>query len=205
MSRQRLGLLLAVLAAVAVVALALAVPRLGDDDEDPATSAQGGDASGSAAGTEEPDPTSGLDQVRQYDVGEVVHTEDQVSYTQAPPVGGDHANEWLQCGRYDEPVREENMVHSLEHGTVWITYRPGLPAADLRALADVLPAKGVLSPYADQSAPVVVTVWNTQLRLAGADDQRLDEFVATYGDGGTSPEPFASCEGGGERLESEDG
>ena len=205
MNRQRLGLLLAVLAAVAVVALALVVPRLGDDDEEPAASSRSGDPSGTAAATGEPDPASGLDQVQQYDVGEVVHTEDRLSYTQTPPVGGDHANEWLQCGQYDEPVREENMVHSLEHGTVWVTYRPGLPAADVTALADALPAKGVLSPYAEQSAPVVVTVWNTQLRLTGADDPRLDEFVATYGDGGTSPEPFAPCEGGGSRLESEDG
>jgi hypothetical protein len=205
-SRQRLGLLLAVLAAVVLVGLAVVVPRLGDDAEgDDTATSRSGDPSGTAAATEEPDPASGLDQVQQYDVGEVVHTEDQVDYAQSPPVGGDHANEWLQCGVYDEPVREENLVHALEHGTVWVTYRPGLPAADVDALAAALPAKGVLSPYAEQSAPVVVTVWNTQLRLAGADDPRLADFVATYGDGGTSPEPFASCEGGGERLESEDG
>ena len=204
MNRPRLGLLLAVVAAVVVVALAVVVPRLGDDEDDNAA-LRSGDPSGTVAADQEPDPGSGLDQVAQYDVGEVVHTDDQVDYEQSPPVGGDHANEWLQCGTYDEPVREENMVHALEHGTVWITYRSDVPEPDVEALAGELPAKGVLSPYDDQDAPVVVTVWNTQLRLTGADDPRLEEFIATYGDGGTSPEPFASCEGGVSSFESEDG
>ena len=62
----------------------------------------------------------------------------------------------------------------------------------------------MLSPYADQQAPVVVTVWDTQLALTGADDPRLEEFIARYGDGGSSPEPFASCEGGVEEFETQD-
>ena len=46
-------------------------------------------------------------------------------------------------------------------------------------------------------APVVVTVWNAQLRLTGADDPRLPTFLKFYGDGHTSPEgAFASCKGG---------
>ncbi len=142
--------------------------------------------------------------MKSFGLGEVVHTPDEVDYPQSPPVGGDHADEWLQCGTYDQPVREENMVHALEHGTVWITYDDSVSADDLETMAAALPPKGVLSPYADQQAPVVVTVWDTQLALTGADDPRLEEFIARYGDGGTSPEPFASCEGGVEQFETQD-
>ena len=97
------------------------------------------------------------------------------------------------------------MVHALEHGTVWITYDDSVSDDDVETMAAALPPKGVLSPYADQQAPVVVTVWDTQLALTGADDPRLEEFIARYGDGGTSPEPFASCEGGVEQFETQDG
>ncbi|MBC9731917.1 DUF3105 domain-containing protein [Nocardioides marmotae] len=124
------------------------------------------------------------------------HTTGDVTYPHTPPIGGPHHPRWLDCGVYDEPVREENVVHDLEHGTVWITYDPDLSADDVAALAEQLPANGILSPYPDLPAPVVVTVWGRQLRLVGADDPRLGLFVETFGGGETAPEPFASCAGG---------
>ena len=202
MNRSRLAI--AIGAAVLVLAAVVLVPMLlGNDEEKSATAASsstGGLPAPSAA-----DESTGLDQVKHFGVGNVVHTSDEVDYPQSPPVSGDHADEWLQCGSYDRPVREENMVHALEHGTVWITYDDSVPADDLETRGAALPPTGVLSPYADQRAPVVVTVWDTQLALTGADDPRLEQFIARYGDGGGSPEPFASCEGGVERFETQDG
>ncbi len=52
------------------------------------------------------------------------HVPGDVDYDQAPPAGGDHDPAWLECGVYDAPVRDENAVHSLEHGTVWVTHDP---------------------------------------------------------------------------------
>jgi Protein of unknown function (DUF3105) len=49
-----------------------------------------------------------------------------VTYAQNPPVGGPHDLVWLNCGIYTAPVRNENAVHSLEHGAVWVTYQPSL-------------------------------------------------------------------------------
>ena len=66
--------------------------------------------------------------VRSYDVGPPgQHTEGNVDYAQTPPAGGPHDPVWQNCGFYTEPVRDENAVHSLEHGAVWITYLPSLP------------------------------------------------------------------------------
>jgi hypothetical protein len=127
---------------------------------------------------------------------ELTHTDEDVDYPHSPPVGGPHDEVWLACGEYDEPVRDENAVHALEHGTVWITYEPGLSSDDVAELEDRLPAEGILSPYPGQEAPVEVTVWGAQLELEGVDDERLGLFLAEYGDGHTSPEPMASCEGG---------
>jgi hypothetical protein len=146
-----------------------------------------------------------LSAVTTYDYVGAQHTDDAVTYAQTPPAGGPHDPQWEDCGVYTQPIRNENAVHSLEHGTVWITYRPGLSAAGVSTLESVYGSipdkKGILSPYPDLPAPVVVSVWNAQLDLRGPNDPRLPVFVRFYGDGHTAPEAaFASCAGGVHNL-----
>src|SRR5215208_5439695 len=52
------------------------------------------------------------------------HVRGRINYPQNPPVGGPHNPVWQKCGFYSKPVRNEHAVHSMEHGAVWITYRP---------------------------------------------------------------------------------
>lgn len=173
-------MVLAVVAALVLVAAAVVVPLLLTRDD-------GGSA------------PSDLAAVRSYDGLTTRHVPlgDDVDYPQAPPVGGDHAPVWIECGTYDEPLPEVNVVHDLEHGTTWLTYRPDDVDADgIERLEEQLPANGLLSPYPDQEAPVVITVWGRQLALEGPDDPRIPLFVERYGAGETAPEPFASCNGG---------
>jgi hypothetical protein len=89
-------------------------------------------------------------------------------------------------------------VHSLEHGAVWISYRPDLPAEQVRALTDLAKDRAyvLLSPNPRQAAPVDATAWGTQLALDTAGDPRLPAFVAKYTKGPQAPEPGASCTGG---------
>lgn len=134
--------------------------------------------------------------VETWEILDRSHTEDDLTYEQNPPAGGAHAPVWLACGVYDEPVREENAVHDLEHGSVWITHDPELSEDDRAALAEQLPDNGIMSPRDDLPSPVVVTVWGAQLRLDGADDRRLGLFLQEYGDGHTAPEYGVSCQGG---------
>jgi hypothetical protein len=139
---------------------------------------------------------AGLGAVRTFTGLSVDHTDGDVDYPTTPPAGGPHDPVWLECGVYDVPLRDENAVHDLEHGAVWIAYRPDLDATDVRILRRALPQNGIMAPYPDLPAPVVVTVWGRQLRLAGADDVRLERFVTDFGHGETAPEPEASCAGG---------
>ena len=150
-----------------------------------------------------------LSAVKTFDFDGGQHTEDPVTYAQTPPAGGPHDPVWDDCGVYTQPIRNENGVHDLEHGTVWITYRPDLPAADVQSLetqlGTVTSKKTILSPYPGLPAPVVVTVWNAQLDLKGADDSRLPIFLQEYGDGHTAPEAaFATCEGGADIMATPD-
>jgi hypothetical protein len=134
--------------------------------------------------------------VQTWDITERGHTTGDVTYEQDPPAGGEHAPIWLACGVYDEPVREENAVHDLEHGTTWITYDPDLSADDVERLAAQLPDNGIMSPREDLPSPVVVTVWGAQLQIDGADDRRLGLFIEEYRDGHSAPEFGVTCQGG---------
>ncbi len=126
------------------------------------------------------------------------HQDGQLTYDQTPPVGGVHNAVWQNCGVYEQPIANENAVHSLEHGAVWVTYRPDLPAEQVDHLQTLLRTRGytLLSPYPDLPAPVVASAWGYQLQLNGVDDPRLTQFLAKYVQGDQTPEPGAACVGG---------
>lgn len=151
----------------------------------------------------EPTPApsdSGIEGVQTF--GELTreHTTDDVDYPQSPPVGGDHDPQWVDCTGtvYDEPLRNENAVHALEHGAVWVTYNDAASQADIDALASKVEGQpySFMSPYPDQESPIVLTAWGVQLALDSADDPRVNEFLTTYRSGPQTPEPGATCEAG---------
>ena len=125
------------------------------------------------------------------------HSAEPVQYSEVPPVGGAHDATWQNCGFYDQPVRSENAVHSLEHGAVWITYRPDLPQDQIDQLREKAEQSYVLvSPYEGLPAPVVASSWNHQVQLDGAGDERLDQFIRRFRQGPDTPERGAACTGG---------
>ena len=128
------------------------------------------------------------------------HVNGSVRYGETPPAGGDHDPIWQSCNGtvYPAPIRNENGVHSLEHGAVWVTYAPGLGADQVEALTRLVfghPYR-LLSPFPGLPAPVVATAWGKQLQLPSASDPRLARFLDAYTAGPQAPEPGASCSGG---------
>jgi hypothetical protein len=128
---------------------------------------------------------------------ETTHVEGTVDYAQSPPAGGPHNSMWLNCGVYTEPQIDENAVHSLEHGAVWVTYDAEAVSGDeLATLKSHLPSTYViLSPYEGLDSPIVLSSWNHQLKLDSASDERIPEFFEEYWRSQDVPEPNASCSG----------
>jgi hypothetical protein len=115
-----------------------------------------------------------------------------------PPVGGNHAWIWQNCGFYDTPIANEHAVHSLEHGAVWITYQADLSPTQIDSLYQLTQRHTyvLVSPLPDLPTPVVASAWARQLRLDSSDDPRLEEFIRTFRLGRQAPESGGGCTGG---------
>jgi hypothetical protein len=87
-------------------------------------------------------------------------------------------------------------VHSLEHGAVWIAYRPDLDAAGIAALKTLVAGHDytMMSPYPGLDQAVSIQSWGYQLKTGDATDPRLKLFITTYRvNPKTTPEYGATC------------
>lgn len=139
------------------------------------------------------------------------HVLGPVKYAVLPPVGGPHNGVWMNAGVYDQPVPTERAVHDLEHGAVWITYRPNLPADQVKQLQALVGKQSLidegsgqsnryvdLTPWADNSlpSPVVISSWGYQLRVDSPTDSRLQQFIDKFRHSKTyTPEYGSSVDG----------
>jgi hypothetical protein len=125
------------------------------------------------------------------------HVTTNVTYAQSPPAGGKHNPVWQNCAVYSTAIANEHAVHSLEHGAVWITYRPDLPATEVSALAAKVTGNPyrLLSPYPGLKSPLSLQAWGRQIFLDSASDTKVDAFLDAYTQGPQAPEN-GSCSGG---------
>ena len=125
------------------------------------------------------------------------HVATPVDYGKTPPVGGAHNGGAQQCAVYTEPIASELAVHSLEHGAVWITYRPDLDKAEvakLAALAEGNPYR-LMSPFPDLDAPISLQAWGRRITAQSASDKNVEAFLEAYTSGPQAPERGAACSG----------
>lgn len=127
------------------------------------------------------------------------HKPGKIAYRVIPPPGGDHNGKWQNCqgNVYDAEIPTEHAVHSLEHGAVWITYRPDLSSDQVDELADKIRGKDytLMSPYPGLDSPITLQAWGYQLKVNDADDADIDKFITAYARTATM-EPAATCGGG---------
>ncbi|CCK30561.1 membrane protein [Streptomyces davaonensis JCM 4913] len=193
-ARERRNRILTIGASVTVVA-ALVVGAVvlvqSQDDEDTASDSK---TTGKLV--------AGADGVSTWKGGKLTqtHVDKKVKYPVEPPVGGDHNPVWQNCNGdvYTEAVANENAVHSLEHGAVWVTYTSKAKKADVEALAAKVKQTPytLMSPYENQKSPIMLSAWGAQRTVTGADDANLGKFFEKYVQGEQTPEPGAACTGG---------
>ncbi|HEX6359225.1 DUF3105 domain-containing protein [Actinophytocola sp.] len=151
------------------------------------------------------DPSENISGVTRvsYDSGQHVEATQRVAYDHSPPFGGPHDNAWAECNGtvYPNAVRTENMVHALEHGSVWIAYNPdkikGKALDTLKAKVEGQPYM-LMSPYPGLDKPISLQSWGHQLKLTSATDTRIDEFIKSLRENEyQNPEPGGRCDAQG--------
>ena len=170
----------AVIVAIIVVVTVLIVGQIQDNRDREAAASQG------------------IEGVETFDDVTFDHVEGVVEYEQSPPVGGNHNPIWTNCGVYTEQVPNENSVHSMEHGAVWITYNPDIGQAEIDQLTELVGSRSyvLLSPYPGLDTPIAATAWGLQMKVESAGDPRLVTFLDKYVQGEQTREPNAACSGG---------
>lgn len=118
-------------------------------------------------------------------------------YSSNPPTSGPHYAEPgagpIPCKVYSEEVLDEGVVHNLEHGSIWITYKDksdSVLANQLKKVAETT-SKIILSPRAKNDSKIAIVSWGRILKLTTFDEQKLTDFIKLYK--GKAPEPMAPC------------
>jgi len=108
-----------------------------------------------------------------------------------PPAGGPHFVNPLPGGVYTEPVDDGRVIHSLEHGLVWISYQPGaVDDAQVKALTELVDGRKrdlVLSPRPENRDALVIVSWGRRLVVKPGDMDTVKKFISTNLN--RSPEP----------------
>jgi hypothetical protein len=128
---------------------------------------------------------------------------DYTAFINAPSYGSHHGVRFdaqnnsitpRPTGVYVTEQPDEDLIHNLEHGHVWISYNPSLASAsDVSALATLVEDGGtdtgvILTPRSKNTSPIVLTSWTRQLTLDSFDAATVRDFVIT--NRGHTPEGF---------------
>jgi len=115
----------------------------------------------------------------------------EVSYQSNPPTSGSHWPDPLLDGLYDTEKPDEALVHSLEHGRIWVSYKPDIGEEAIQALKNVLEGQSrvILTPRAANDTHIALAAWTRldtfNLSEGGTfDAQRILDFVIRYRDKG---------------------
>jgi hypothetical protein len=105
------------------------------------------------------------------------------AYNSNPPTGGWHYPTPAQTGIYDTPFPDEQLIHNLEHGHIWIAYKPNLPADQIEKLADIAKSYGskiIMTPREANDSPIAIVAWEHLFKLDSVDEPQIKVFIDAY-------------------------
>lgn len=112
------------------------------------------------------------------------------AYNSNPPTSGWHYIQPAPWGPYQNELPDEQLIHNLEHGGIWISYK-NVDQQTKDALEKIAgrESKVVVGPRSKNSAPIVLASWGRLLELQSFDEKIVRDFIKANRN--RSPEPYA--------------
>jgi hypothetical protein len=104
-------------------------------------------------------------------------------YNSNPPTSGSHWSNPAENGVYDIQLPDEQLVHNLEHGHIWISYKSDISQEALNRLIEIAEDddwKVVLSPREENDSLIAVAAWGRLLKMDEPDFQKIEDFIKTF-------------------------
>ena len=129
------------------------------------------------------------------------------NYNSNPPSSGDHWDQPAKNGIYDNRLPDEQLVHNLEHGYVWVSYIPkvqkpeategaqikqSLSDEDKKMLEELVKGdnwKIVMEPREANDSTIALVSWGRVLKMDSFNLDLAREFIKTYRDRGPEKTP----------------
>ncbi|MEK7541335.1 MAG: DUF3105 domain-containing protein [Patescibacteria group bacterium] len=110
------------------------------------------------------------------------------SYNSNPPSSGPHYASPANWGVYDYEARDKLFIHNLEHGGVWISYKPSVDARVVEHLKSIVQEFGgsklVMAPRLANDSDIAVAAWTRLLKINLVDgditEEQLNQIRAFY-------------------------
>lgn len=114
-------------------------------------------------------------------------------YNSNPPTSGPHYPQPAPWGVYADQRPDEELIHNLEHGGIWISYKdPGDQALidQLKDIADNYPIKVIMTPRPGNDSRIAVAAWTRLLPLEAFDQGQIKNFIKAYINKGPEQVPY---------------
>ena len=112
-------------------------------------------------------------------------------YNSNPPTSGWHYIQPARWGVYARPLVDEQAVHNLEHGGIWISYKDidAETKANLEKIAKANSRSVILSPRDANDSKIMLASWTRLEKLDSYDEAKILDFILRNKN--KSPEPLA--------------
>lgn len=107
------------------------------------------------------------------------------TYNSNPPTSGPHFAQPAEWGIYKEEIPDEVLVHNLEHGGIWISYKPGIPEdviVKLESFREKYGRKIIVAPRSANDTDIALAAWTRldKFSVSEYSDERVEEFIKAY-------------------------
>ncbi|MEX2145128.1 MAG: DUF3105 domain-containing protein [Candidatus Spechtbacterales bacterium] len=112
-------------------------------------------------------------------------------YNSNPPTSGWHYGSPAEWGVYDRELPDEQLIHNLEHGGIWISYKDidEDTKAKLAAIGKKYPGSVIITPRSANDSKIALASWGRLQNLENFDETAIIDFIKTNKN--RSPEPIA--------------